>query len=446
MPNLPPGVYHYDVHAHALERRGEFEAALPAGSLVVGLTTIHWREAWKYGERAFRYCQHDIGHAIAAMRYAAATLGWSATLVDSLTDHDLAALLGTDRTQDFAHVDPADREHPAVALLVCVGNATNTASTLDSRRLVSAARRGTWTGLANALSSSHVDWPVISDVAEATTQATARTDTDEVPGEVHAPPLSGEVLRSPAATVIRRRRSAIDFDGESSIAASTFYAMLDHLLPRPRQAQIPPWDVFHHRPRVHALVFVHRVRGLPAGLYAFERSGEVHDALRAALAPRSTGVSSQRQVESELLWRKPNGCPSHLRLFLLREGDLRQAAQIVSCHQAIAADGVFSLGMVAEFGGPVRTGGAHVYRELFWEAGVLGHVLYLEAEAASVEGAPLRATGIGCYFDDVFHELIGRVGDSFQSLYHLAVGAPLDDPRITTLRPYAHRGGRTAKL
>ena len=35
---------------------------------LIALTSIHWREAWKYGERAFRYCQHDMGHAIAAMR------------------------------------------------------------------------------------------------------------------------------------------------------------------------------------------------------------------------------------------------------------------------------------------------------------------------------------------------------------------------------------------
>ena len=36
---------------------------------LVALTSIHWREAWKYGERAFRYCQHDLGHAIAAVAH-----------------------------------------------------------------------------------------------------------------------------------------------------------------------------------------------------------------------------------------------------------------------------------------------------------------------------------------------------------------------------------------
>ena len=49
--------------------------------LLVALTSIHWREAWKYGERAFRYCQHDLGHAIAAVSMAAALLGWRAALL-----------------------------------------------------------------------------------------------------------------------------------------------------------------------------------------------------------------------------------------------------------------------------------------------------------------------------------------------------------------------------
>src|SRR5437660_12483691 len=40
-------------------------AAFPEDSFLVGLSSIHWREAWKYGERAFRYCQHDVGHALA---------------------------------------------------------------------------------------------------------------------------------------------------------------------------------------------------------------------------------------------------------------------------------------------------------------------------------------------------------------------------------------------
>ena len=75
---------------------------LPGGAFLLGLASIHWRESWKYGERAFRYCQHDVGHALGAVRYAAAVLGWSARLLDAPGDDDVSALLGLDRESDFA--------------------------------------------------------------------------------------------------------------------------------------------------------------------------------------------------------------------------------------------------------------------------------------------------------------------------------------------------------
>ena len=43
--------------------------------LIVGLTSIFWREAWKYGERAYRYCCHDLGHAMMSVLLAARALG-----------------------------------------------------------------------------------------------------------------------------------------------------------------------------------------------------------------------------------------------------------------------------------------------------------------------------------------------------------------------------------
>src|SRR5438874_1477829 len=138
MPGLEAGVYHYVSRDHCFEQRctlGEEAAkrlagALPPGALLIGLSSIHWREAWKYGERAFRYCQHDAGHAIATFRYAAAALGWSAVLLDSFADDDVAAMLGLDRAPDFAGVDPHDREHPDALILVSRGPVSATPQAL----------------------------------------------------------------------------------------------------------------------------------------------------------------------------------------------------------------------------------------------------------------------------------------------------------------------------
>jgi hypothetical protein len=64
---------------------------------------------------------------------------------------------------------------------------------------------------------------------------------------------------------------------------------------------------------------------------------------------------------------------------------------------------------------------------------MLGQVLYLEAEAANVRG-----TGIGCYFDDEVHGLLGIKNQALQSMYHFTVGGAITDTRLQTLAAYEH--------
>jgi len=120
-----------------------------------------------------------------------------------------------------------------------------------------------------------------------------------------------------------------------------------------------------------------------------------------------------------------------LPLYRLLEGDLREAAGQLSCGQDIASDGAFAVAMVARFAGVIRSAGAHAYPRLFREAGMVGQVLYLEAEAAGVRG-----TGIGCYLDDAVHRALGLEDNAWQSLYHFTVGGPVEDRRLATWPPY----------
>lgn len=71
------------------------------------------------------------------------------------------------------------------------------------------------------------------------------------------------------------------------------------------------------------------------------------------------------------------------------------------------------------------------YRDLLREAGLLGQLLYLEAEAMG-----LRGTGIGCFFDDPVHEAATLATPDFQSLYHFTIGMPVEDERIETTPAY----------
>ena len=126
-----------------------------------------------------------------------------------------------------------------------------------------------------------------------------------------------------------------------------------------------------------------------------------------------------------------------LPLFFLEAGVARGAARQTSCDQEIAADGVFAAAMLAEYRAPLEANGPWFYRRLHWEAGVIGQVLYLEAEAHGI-----RATGIGCFFDDLSHRLFGLTGNRFQVLYHFTMGGAVEDTRLQTYPPYLHLARR----
>jgi hypothetical protein len=199
--------------------------------------------------------------------------------------------------------------------------------------------------------------------------------------------------------------------------------MMQLVMPRSDRPQLDrpmPWDVWPYEPSIHLMLFVHRVDGLTPGLYFLIRDREKFSHIRQSMNP-------------DLSWAPASGCPEDLPLYWLLEGDARKLAEQVSCHQNIAGDSAFSLGMLAEFEGCLRERGAWRYPRLYWEAGLLGQVLYLEAEAAGV-----RATGIGCFFDDPVHEIVGIKDRSFQSLYHFTVGGSVEDRRLMTLPAYHH--------
>ena len=134
-----PGLFHYAPLEHGLERRAD--CGFIPNTVLVGLSSVYWREAWKYGERAFRYCQHDAGHAIGALRIAAAALGWSARVLDEVAGETIDALLGLDRTGDF---DGAERE--SAELLMAIGTTVN----VEAVQELKASR---WYGKANRLSA-----------------------------------------------------------------------------------------------------------------------------------------------------------------------------------------------------------------------------------------------------------------------------------------------------
>ncbi|MGG2399096.1 SagB/ThcOx family dehydrogenase [Pseudomonas sp. SH1-B] len=394
---------HYAPDVHALEVRSELPLplgrhvadSLPPGGFLLGLSSIAWREAWKYGERAYRYCQHDLGHALAALAIAASVQGWQVRMLHGVAEKRVDGLLGLD-SEGFHEAEYGD-------CLLWVGSAQPREFALPGSVLTALAQLPRC-GRPNRLSRDYRHWPELLRVhglCRAPARSVGDWSRDVVSVRAENPGL-------PLRPLLHRRRSAQSMDGRSGIQADLLLAWLRRLMP----AQSPvPFAVSGEPSEVDLLLFVHRVQGLAPGLYWLDRTGRGMQPLRA-----------------DFLWQRVD---EELPLYRLLEGDARGLAGFLSCGQDIAADGCVALAMLARVE-QVVSNGAWRYPRLYWECGQIGQLLYLEAEAAGLSG-----TGIGCYFDDALRELLGDADNGWQSLYHFTLGRAVWDERLTSLPAYS---------
>jgi SagB-type dehydrogenase family enzyme len=374
---------HYAPHEHALEILHQFGTPLDIekDTVLIALSSIFWREAWKYGERCWRYCQLDAGHAYQAIKISAAAMGWKCDIL-SIDSGEIGRLCGLDQIHRF---DPHEQESPDMLLRLSLSSqkiskiALPTVPPLDSR--------------ANLLSPSHHDWPIL-EVIDTATQGIYPLPQPLTQSRITPPPSKS------TGEIILKRRSAQMMDG-SSISEAQFRQLLNASLFCTETSD------------VHFVLFVHRVEGLPKGLYTYIRNIADLESLKVAM-------------DSTFDWKDCNE-----GLYLLREGDYRGAAQMISCNQEIAKDAAFSFGMLCRFGESLETYGAIGYKNLYHQCGAIGQMLYLEATSLG-----LSATGIGCFLDDEFHALLGLHDLKYQSLYHFTIGRAIVDIRITTEEAY----------
>ncbi|MDD5051847.1 MAG: SagB/ThcOx family dehydrogenase [Sulfuricurvum sp.] len=374
-----PSLSHYAPREHALELLHNYNIDMEEGTFLVALSSIIWREAWKYGERCWRYCQLDAGHAIQAIRVSAAMLGWECEIL-SMDTTDIGALCGLDQ---YARFDSMEWESPDI--LIRIGHCTS--FSLPTTPLLPYN--------ANRLSPAHHEWPILK-IIDTATQGTYPLTVPLTPSR-HLPTPSKS-----SGEIVLKRRSAQMMDG-SGITLEQFRQILNASLFCTEASD------------VHFMMFIHRVEGLERGLYAYVRN-------------QTDLVSLIESMDITFKWKDYGE-----GLYLLKEGDYRGAAQMISCNQEIAKDGAFSFGMLCHFSKSLETYGAIGYKNLYHQCGSIGQMLYLEATSLG-----LSATGIGCFLDDEFHALLGLRDQSYQSLYHFTIGRAIIDTRITTLEPYTH--------
>ena len=365
------GLYHYRPSSHTAEQRAlggiEWDVGGNSAQISFLLTSIAWREAWKYGERAYRYCLLDIGHAWQALALAARAMGCESVAVGQFADDAVAKSCRLE----------AD-EWPM--LIVQLRGPTIPLGPPDVNGTI-------WHGgQANQLSSEIVRYPGIEAVHYATMFDNSACRSFYVADACATG--SGEiVLPAPATSqrgfgeVVRMRRSALDFQGGSrTISLAQLSAILG-------AASAPTSGDFVNTGDIQLYLYVHRVEGLTPGVYR--------------------------------LWPERNA------LERIKGGDQQVAAAGLSLGQELAANACVAFSMIANLDLAARAYGERGYRYAHFQAGAVGHRLYLAAEALGLGG-----TGIGAFYDEQVHRYLNLSPEQGQVVYHFAIGYPLPDLRI----------------
>jgi len=368
----PDGMYHYDPSRHMAEQRGRgtFETTMASNSapVVFILTSIVWREAWKYGDRAYRYCLHDIGHAWQALALSARAIGCDTNAVGGFVDDEVAQLCRPNLDEWPMLMVSLHGE----SIPVCEANPGKTV----------------WlAGKANILSRETTPQPLIDGIHFATKQGSSGRTGSSL--SMTTPTGSGEIELPPPASstrsfglVTRMRRSALDFiGGERSVSLDQLSAILT-------QRALPLSADFAGTRFIQLYLYAHRVDGLQRGVYKFWQE-----------------CAQLEQVET---------------------GDQRWVSAALSLGQQLAGNACLTISMIGDLDRATARYGDRGYRYVHFEAGAIGQHLYLAAEALG-----LGATGIGAFYDDEVHRHLNLTPKQGQVVYHFAIGYPVHDRRIS---------------
>ena len=369
--DIDDGLYHYRADRHALELRSpgaateRLAAALMISDreespLIVGLTSIFWREAWKYRDRAYRYCCHDLGHAMMSLLLSARALGLVGRAIAHFGDLRLTQALGLTGSD----------EAPMV-FLVFTSNRSSRQSSLR--------QDATFLGAANELSMQEQPYELLLDIHRATILPDSLDPLAVPPVDnvfvSNKPLLSAVSVKAPTfdaalAATVRRRRSALDFDPRTSPMARRHVEQLLDFATRDWPAdwrgsfQVSATESPEGANFVALYIYIHRVQDCDPGVYQWNRTSRTLD-------------------------------PLHL-------GNVERVAAYLSLEQSLAGNSCFTISMIANLRKTAQMFGNRGYRYVHFEAGAIGHRLYVGAETLN-----WNATGIGAFYDDDVHRYLG---------------------------------------
>ncbi len=393
LPGLSAGVYHFCPVDFALRRlregdlRGELiratagEESISDAPVILVLTAIFWRNAWKYQARAYRHFYWDAGTILANLLATAASAQLTSRVVTGFIDARVDRLLGL------------DSEREATLCLVPIG--ANSPAAEPPEVLPIAPETV-------PLSKREVDYPLITQMRAASMLLSEEEVRAWRSGFAPSPPLPinrkcfplNSIKRDalPNRTlgeVIIRRGSTRQF-AQLPISFQQLSMILE------RSSRGIPTD-FLGGPSTTLLdtyLIVNSVEDLPTGAFYYSRS--------------------QQSLE------------------LLKEGTFRREAGYLCLEQGLGIEASVIIFFLADLERILERYGNRGYGAAQLEAGIVGGKIYLCAYALG-----LGATGTTFYDDDVT-EFFSPHAAGKAALFAVALGqSGRTHGRVTRLKPGA---------
>lgn len=377
---LPPGLYNYQCRSHSLMHYWESDVwqklqeacfwhpTLQSSQLAIVITSVFYRSAWRYEDRAYRRIFLDTGHLLGNIELAGAVSNYHPHLIGGFVDEAVNELLYID-----------SQHEGAIAVLPL-------ADLLDMKQLP--------TGRTALPSATETNYPQIPD-GELLTYFHLRTQIQAgTTGKLNLPPVKQEKSledkynfpfceKIPTATkpidwgnkleglevTILKRRSTRAYSGEDLT-----FEELTGLLDFTYQPQNYIDQGFDHATDyfdlnlIETFIAVSGVTGLEAGCYYY--------------APKAQEL---RQI---------------------RFKNFRRELHFLCLGQELGRDAAAVVFHTADLKSSVARYGDRVYRYLHMDAGHLGQRLNLAAIRLG-----LGVSGIGGFFDDQVNEVLGIPGE-----------------------------------
>ena len=392
-PELPAGLYNYQVRSHTLMRfwdsdlwRSLQEASfwhpsLDRTQLAIATTAVFYRSAWRYQDRAYRRINLDTGHLLGNIELASALNDYRPHLIVGFSDLAVNKLLYLDPQTEgtlsiVALADLRDIEHHIPLHQSAIASAITTDyPKLEEGELLPYLHR-----------VSQIDTePKPADATASTSKESPLEDKYNFPFctkvATTTPPIDWGENAIGLEKTIFERRSTREYTG-GSISLAELKLLLDFTY-QPKhyvEQELDNAPDYCDLDSIETFIAVTAVEGLDDGCYYY--------------APKAQEL---RQV---------------------RFKNFRQELHFLCLGQPLGRDAAVVLFHTADLAQAVGKYGDRAYRYLHLDAGHLGQRLNLAAIHLG-----LGASGIAGFFDDRVNEVLGIPEDE-AVLYITTLGQP----------------------